>query len=127
MKLILILAWRNIWRNWRRSLLTILAIFFAVFLSVIMRGFQKGTYKSNIELATSIFSGDIQIQEEGFQDNPSLRKSFRYDDEIIKKIEDTKHLNGYAPRIYSFGLIGFGDNSTGAAIFGIDPEHEKDV
>jgi ABC-type lipoprotein release transport system permease subunit len=127
MKLILKLAWRSILRNWRRSLLTILAIFFAVFLSVVMRGVQNGTYENNIRMAASIFTGYMQIQREGYNDNPSLLKSFEYNEEINNFLSSKKTTISYTPRINGFGLAGKGEKSFGVALFGIEPDQEKKV
>lgn len=127
MKLILKLAWRNIWRNKRRSFITIAAVLFAVLLAVAMRGLQLGTYEVNIKTAVRLFSGYLQIQKEGYKDNPSLRKSFQLTPEIIQMLESDPAITGYAPRIYADGLISFKDNSLGAAIFGVVPEREQNV
>jgi len=82
MKLLIKLAWRNIWRNKRRSVLTLIAIVFAAFASVVMRGIQEGTYELNIKNAVNMFSGYLQIQKSGYQENPSLNKNFKFSDDI---------------------------------------------
>lgn len=125
MKLLLKLAWRNIWRNKRRSILTLCAIVFATFASVAMRGIQLGTYELNISNAVNMFSGYMQIQKKGYQQNPSLNKNFRYNKNIKETIESVPGVISYAPRVYTDGLISFKDNSLGAAIFGVDPLREK--
>ncbi|NIW79403.1 MAG: ABC transporter permease, partial [Calditrichae bacterium] len=94
MKLLLKLAWRNIWRNKRRSFITIAAVFFAVLLAVAMRGLQLGTYEVNIKTAVRLFSGYLQIQKEGYKENPSLRKSFRPTAEITQVLEDDPAITG---------------------------------
>jgi ABC-type lipoprotein release transport system permease subunit len=127
MKLLLKLSWRNIWRNKRRSLLTILAVTFATFLSIAMRGIQIGTYDINIKTIVKMFSGYIQIQREGYQKNPSLNLSFKYNEQIQNIIKNETEITGFAPRIYADGLISFQDNSLGAIIFGVDPSLEKNV
>ncbi|KAB2847188.1 MAG: ABC transporter permease [Melioribacteraceae bacterium] len=125
MKLLLKLAWRNIWRNKRRSILTLCAIIFATFASVAMRGMQIGTYELNISNAVNMFSGYIQIQKNGYRQNPSINKNFKYNNEIEEKINSVPGILGYAPRVYADGLISFKDNSLGAAVFGVDPQKEK--
>jgi len=127
MELLLKLAWRNIWRNKRRSFITIAAVFFAVLLAVAMRGLQLGTYEVNIKTAVHLFSGYMQIQREGYLDNPSLRKSFQLNTGIIQMLQNEPSITGYAPRIYADGLISFKDNSLGTAIFGIVPQNEMAV
>lgn len=127
MVLIFKLAWRNIFRNKLRSALTALAVVVAVLLSITMRSMQEATYDKNIESAAGIFTGFLQIQHEEFKDKPSLRKSFKPTPELKNSLEESELITGYAERIYSFALVGKGENSIGAALFGLDPEAEKKV
>ncbi len=127
MKLLIKLAWRNLWRNRRRSLLTLLAIAFATLASIGMRGIQHGTYAVNIENTVRILSGYLQIQPEGYQKNPTLNKVVRLNGELKEALDKTPGLKGYTPRISTFGLVSYLDNSFGTSIMGIDPESEKSV
>jgi len=125
--MLLKLAWRNIWRNKRRSLITLAAVVFASVMAIAMRGIQLGTYALNIKSVVELFSGYLQIQEKNYLDNPSLTSSFIIDKNIQDALKTTKGVVTYAPRIYADGLISFKDNSRGAAIFGIEPDKEKNV
>lgn len=127
MNLLLKLAWRNIWRNKRRSLLTLFAVTFATFASIAMRGIQLGTYEITINHAVNLFSGPIQIQKNGYRDKPSLNTNFRISEDILSAVNSTPGVTAFSERIYAQGLISFKDNSLGAAIFGINPESERDV
>jgi len=100
---------------------------FATLFSIAMRGVQLGTYEKNISYALGLFSGFIQIQAPGFQDNPSLHKSIRIDSTLAKTLNTTPEITGWAPRIYADGLVSFRNNSLGAALFGIDPDRERTV
>ncbi|GAB1372869.1 ABC transporter permease [Candidatus Kapaibacterium sp.] len=124
MNLLFKIAWRNIWRNWRRSVLTMLAVVFAVFFINVMKGIQTGTFEANIRYTLNLFSGHIQIQKEGFQDNPTLNKAFSLDLEMLGKLQNDEYIRGFCPRITSFGLIGKNEKSLGTAIIGIDPTAE---
>jgi putative ABC transport system permease protein len=127
MKLLIKLAWRNVWRNKRRSLLTILAIFFAAFLTIVVVGMQDGTWEYSVRTSVGMLSGFLQIQREGYQDNPSLQLMFPFDEKLENILNNDPAVTGYAPRVYADGLITFGDNSYGAAIFGIHPGMEKSI
>jgi putative ABC transport system permease protein len=126
MKILIKLAWRNIWRNWRRSLITITAIVFAVILSVLMRGMQHGTYQANIKMSVELFTGYLQLQRQGYNENPSLRKTFKPSDELINLLNHPK-VKSYSKRVYSGGLVSTKTNTSGALIFAIDPRTEKSV
>ena len=125
MNLIVKLGWRNIWRNKRRSIITILAVSFAVMLSIAMRGMQLGTYAVNIRHVVQLFSGYIQIQAEGYQDNPSLQKSYLLSDALRSLLEQTPEVVAWAPHVARDGLISFRETSVGARILGVDPFQES--
>ena len=127
MKLLLRLAWRNLWRNKRRTLITITAVVFATWLVIVMRGIQLGTYEHNITFSLDLFSGYLQLQDPRYLDNPSLQKGFHFDKEMQDLLEGDQRVRGYAPRVYADGLLSYGDNSHGTALFGIDPQVERRV
>jgi ABC-type lipoprotein release transport system permease subunit len=89
-----------------------------------MRSMQLGTYDYNVRTVLEMFTGYIQIQEKGFSDNPTLRKTFNYDNSIINLILQQPEIEGFAPRILADGLIGNRYNSTGVAIIAIKPDLE---
>jgi putative ABC transport system permease protein len=126
-RLLLKLAWRNIWRNKRRSILTLAAVTFAVLMAIGMRGIQLGTYALNIKTAVELFSGYLQVQTKGYNETPKLSLCFKEDKNIESAIESTKGIQSYSSRVYADGLISFKDNSRGIAIFGIQPDKEKEV
>ena len=127
MKMILKIAWRNVWRNKRRTVITILAVFFAAYLSIVMRGMQKGVYKDTIKNAVELFTGYMQIQHEDYNDKPSLRNSFKPDDELIGFLKNNEKINAYSPRIEGNGLIAKNNSSVGAMITCLDPDLDKNV
>jgi putative ABC transport system permease protein len=127
MKMLAKLAWRNIWRNKRRSAITVTAIFFAAFLTIVLVGVSEGTWEHNVETSVSMFSGFLQIQREGYQDNPSLQAMYPFGEDLERILIEDPQVTGYAPRVYAEGLITYGGNSYGAAIFGVDPEFEPTV
>jgi len=126
-KLLIKLAWRNIWRNKRRSILTLAAVIFAVFMAIGMRGIQLGTYALNIKTAVELFSGYMQVQSKGYNDTPKLSLCFKENKDLTSALKNTKGIQNYSSRIYADGLISFKDNSRGVAIFGIEPDKEKNV
>ncbi len=121
------LAWRNIWRNWRRAVITMAAIMFAVFLTIIMRGMQLGTYDKNIQNTLEMMTSYLQIQVVGYLDNPTLRKTFDYDNKIKSILNSEEKVIAYTPRINADGLIGNKTNSFGTGIIAVDPETESKV
>jgi len=125
MKMLVLLAFRNLLRHSRRTLITVLAVTFATLLAIAMRGIQLGVYEENIAFALRLFSGFIQIQAPGYNENPSLRKSFVLDESTLQALNNIPQVQAYAPRLLAEGLVSYQDNSLGAALVGVVPEREK--
>ena len=127
MKLLTILAWRNLWRHARRTVLTILAVFFATFLTVVMRGLTIGTWEFNVKNSVEMFSGYLQVQRTGYQDSPSLQKCFAYDSALQARIMAVPRVHALAPRVQADGLVSCRGNSSGGIVLGIDPASEQRI
>jgi putative ABC transport system permease protein len=127
MKMLFKIAWRNVIRNKRRTIITVIAIVFAAYLSVIMRGMQKGVYSVSITNAVEMMSGYMQIQEEEFNETPSLRNSFKMDLALFSYLKNNEKIKGVSPRINSNCLIGSDNTSLGAMLIALNPELDKNV
>ncbi len=122
--MILRLAWRNLGRNKRRTALTAGAILFGLALAGMQRGLQEGTYAENIRSFVRLASGYIQIQREGYQEKPGLRKSFVLDGQLRARLASTPGLRGYAPRLRGDGLVSKKQRTHIAFLMGVDPGRE---
>ncbi len=119
------IAWRNIFRQKRRTTLTVLTMFGGFTLSAISIGWADGTYNRIIDMFTRNRLGHIQVHAKGYLDKPSLYKNIANYQEIVRKIEQIRGVEAWAPRLYSAGLASVGEKSAGVRIIGIDPEHES--
>ncbi len=118
------IAWRNIWRSRRRSILVIFAIAFAVMLALVRLGFDDGAFALSLQTAVRSSTGYIQIQEQGYNDNPTLQKSFVITPETADEIKSDPLIAGSSPRIQAGGLLSFHNHSLGAMITGVEPKTE---
>ncbi|HDO27775.1 MAG TPA: ABC transporter permease [Bacteroidetes bacterium] len=121
------IAWRNLWRNSRRTLITAASVFFGVFFAVFMSSLQVGSFKNMVDNMVRFYSGYIQIQGEGFRENRSLNQSFVAGKSLDSLVHLQKAVTQTTQRIESFTLASFGNNSSPAMIFGIQPEKEEAI
>jgi len=121
------LAWRNIWRNKRRTLITVASIFFGVLLSTLMTSLQEGTYSKMIENVVGFYSGYIQVHHPDFWEDKTIENTFTPSDTLINILENESGVTMYAPRLESFTLLSFKNNTKGVALIGIDPEKENQI
>ena len=121
------LAWRNLWRNRRRTYITMASVFFAVLLAIAMRSLQEGTYAQMINNVVSFYSGSVQVHAQGYWDDQSLDLSMEQSSELETKLLADPQVTVAGPRLESFALISFGEESASSAVVGIDPELEDGI
>lgn len=118
------MAARNILRQKRRSILTALSIMGSFILCSMAIGLVYGTYGKVIDTFTRGHSGHIQIHHQGYLERPSLYKRIDDTSDVVARLEKSPEVRGVSPRIIASVLISIGEKSTGARVFGVNPERE---
>jgi putative ABC transport system permease protein len=121
------LSWRNIWRNKRRTLITAASIFFAVLFSVFMNSIQKGAWVRMMDNVVNFYYGYGQIQQKGYWEDKSINKSMVLDEKLLGLPEDIPGLVSVVPRLESFALASFGEQTSGMLVVGVDPQKEDEL
>ena len=119
------MAWRNNWRRKWRSALTISAIVFGLSLNIWGFCLTEGSHEQWIRNSVESFSGHLQVHRLGYQDDPSLRLSFRPDSSHFRLLEQQRPVvKDWGARITTYGLASVGETSFAAMMVGIEPERE---
>ena len=126
-KLIVIMAWRNLWRNKSRTSIMIAATLFAVLLAVVMRSTQEGVYELQIKNLVGYHSGYLQVQNPAYDSEKTLDNSLLFDSSLEKKIQTISEVTAYTPRIESFVLAASSETTKGIMLTGSDPAKENDL
>jgi ABC-type lipoprotein release transport system permease subunit len=122
------LAWRNVWRNRRRSLITTASVAFSVMVLVFTEALLVGSHEQMALQALDTYKvSQVQIHARGYQDDPTIFRSFVPAPELLSLLREDRELLGFAPRVQGEGLAAVGRESRGALIVGIEPELEKQV
>ncbi|MEZ5146347.1 MAG: FtsX-like permease family protein [Bacteroidales bacterium] len=127
MKTNLKIAWRNLWRNKRRTLITTASIVFSVLFASFMRAIQEGSYDSMIDNMVKFYSGYLQVQDTAYWDEKTLENTIAYDSTLVNEIEKIKHVRMVTPRLESFALSAYNENSKPVFVMGIVPEKEDRI
>ena len=122
--MILKMAWRNIWRNKRRSIITISSIFCAVFFAVFARSFQIGVYDKMVSNMVGMYTGYLQVQQEGFWQEQSIDNSFIPDQSVRDLLDNHNNIDEYNTRLESFALTASENLTKGAIVMGVNFEKE---
>ncbi len=118
------LAWRNIWRQKRRTWLTALAMIFSNILLVFMISLQFGSYEMMINNTLRMFSGQLQVQRESYQDSQKMRQVVKNIRELTADIRERFPTANVAARANAFVLVSSEDRSFGTQLVGVEPDHE---
>jgi len=121
------LAWRNIWRQKRRTWLTALAMIFSNILLVFMISLQSGSYDMMINNTLAMFSGQVQIQHDGYKDSQKMRQVVGNIRGLASTIRQKFPQVSVAARANAFVLVSSEDRSFGTQVVGVEPAHEPDV
>ena len=124
MTLNLRLAWRNLWRHSRRTWLTATAMIFSNVLLVFMISLQFGSYEMMISNTLQSFSGYLQVQAEGYNDDPKMRSSVPGVLDLASAVRTALPEAGVAARAAGFALASSEQRSFGIQVIGVQPGHE---
>lgn len=129
MKVLILIAWRNLWRQPRRTLLTIATVSLGLALLLIFLGIGDGGHYQMIDLAVRLGSGHVVIQSKGFQKHGDInavldQNDLRAAESWAGEIEKTFRVQTVLRRTFSSGLASSADGATGVRMIGIQPEPE---
>lgn len=118
------LAWRNIWRQKRRTWLTALAMIFSNILLVFMISLQLGSYDMMINNTLRMFSGQVQVQREGYHADQKMRQVVENVDALAMRLRSQFPDARVAARASAFVLVSSENRSFGTQIVGVEPTWE---
>ena len=127
MNIVLRLAWRNLWRHSRRTWLTIGAMVFSNILLVFMVSLQFGMYGLMIDNTLQVFSGHMQIQAPGYNDDQKMRQVVPDVRTLAGHLREELGSESIAARGWAFGLASSEERSYGIGIYGVEPAFEPNV
>ena len=127
MSITLRMAWRNLWRHKRRTWLTVSAMIFSNLLLVFLISLQFGSYQMMIDNTLQSFTGHLQIQRSGYNDDPKLRNSFAGVLPLAQQVREYTGSDRAAARALAFAMTSSEQRSYGLQIVGVEPDFEPRV
>ena len=121
------LAWRNLWRHRRRTWLTASAMVFSNVLLVFMISLQFGSYEMMINNTLQTFSGHLQLQMPGYDENPKLRNSIADIRSVADRVRAQLPDARVAARANGFALASSEERTFGIQLVGVEPDREPGV
>lgn len=119
---ILQLAWKNLWRNKSRTWITISSVFFATLISTLASSLKTGIFDQLVKNIVSSYTGHIQINQKGYQEEQTLENTFNPNDSILREINKIEGIEAITGRLTSFALVSNGDKTKGCIITGVESQ-----
>jgi len=120
------MARRNVWRNRRRTLITMGAVLFSVLIITLTRSLQYGTYDAIESYAARLFTGDVQVQRAGYQEEQTLAYALKEDEQDWHAMLAAEPwVEAYTRRLTGFALISSDSSSAGAMVVGVDTTEHR--
>jgi putative ABC transport system permease protein len=121
------LAWRNLWRHRRRTWLTVGAMVFCNVLLIFLISVQLGSYQMMIDNSLGAFTGHLQLQHEGFEEDQRIRQSVPAVAKRARQVQELLGEEAVAARGIAYALASSEERSFGIQITGVQPEQEPRV
>jgi ABC-type lipoprotein release transport system permease subunit len=121
------MAWRNLWRHKRRTWLTVGAMIFSNLILIFSISLQLGSYRMMIDNTLKSYTGHMQIQRLGYNDEPKMRSSIDAIIPLANEIRSRFGSNTVAARGVAFAMTSSEERSYGLQIIGVEPDYEPNV
>ncbi|MCH9695457.1 MAG: ABC transporter permease [Gammaproteobacteria bacterium] len=127
LRVLFMLAWRNLWRNHRRTFIMLAAIGTGVWAMIFMTALTRGMVDQMISDGIKEMPGHVQMHNPEFRDDPSVNNLIALDDaELAARFEDAE-FKAWASRVRVPAIVTSERDSRGVTLLGIDPVSEREM
>lgn len=127
LKIITMLAWRNLWRNHRRTLVMVSAISVGVWAMIFMTAMMRGMVNDMVRDGIRSLPGQVQVHHPDFRDDPSVNNLLLLSDSEIHDAFSSTDITTWASRVNVAAVISSERESRGVTLFGVDPAQERSI
>lgn len=125
LRILVLLAWRNLWRNHRRTLIMLGAVVVGVWAMIFMTALTMGMVNDMIEDSISVLPGHVQVHHPDYLDDPNIANLLPMTDDEIETTFASAGLRAWATRIKVPAVVSSERASRGVTLLGIDPQREE--
>jgi len=125
LRVLMMLAWRNLWRNHRRTLIMLAAIAIGVWAMIFMTALTQGMVNEMIKDGVSALPGHVQVHHPDYRDDPNINNLIPTPDSELSARLAAADLEQWATRIKVPAVITSERESRGVTLLGIDPANER--
>ena len=125
LRILTMLAWRNLWRNHRRTLIMLGAVVVGVWAMIFMTALKMGMVNDMIEDSISVLPGHVQVHHPDYLDDPNITNLLPMTDEAIAETFQPAGFLAWTTRIKVPAVLSSERESRGVPLLGIDPQREE--
>ena len=126
-RVITLLAWRNLWRNHRRTTIMLMAISVGVWAMIFMTALTRGMVDQMIADGIKALPGHVQIHHPSYRDDPSITNLIPLSDEELAEKFDDAGFKAWASRVRVPAIVTSERDSRGVTLLAIDPVAEQQM
>lgn len=126
-RIVTMLAWRNLWRNHRRTIVMVSAVIVGVWAMIFMTALMRGMVNEMLRDGIRALPGHVQAHHPNFRDDPGISNLVPLPDSQITAGFDSAGFVGWSSRIRVPAVITSERDSRGVTLYGIDPVRERDI
>ncbi len=127
LKIITMLAWRNLWRNHRRTIVMVSAITIGVWAMIFMTALMRGMVNDMIRDGIRALPGHVQVHHPEFRNDPSINNLIPTPDSVLYEVFSQANLEGWSSRVRVPAIISSERESRGVTLVGVDPMLERSL
>ena len=125
LRILIMLAWRNLWRNHRRTLIMLGAVVVGVWAMIFMTALTMGMVNDMIEDSISVLPGHVQVHHPDYLDDPNIANLLPMPEEAIERAFGSAGFRAWSARIKVPAVVSSERESRGVTLLGIDPQREE--
>jgi ABC-type lipoprotein release transport system permease subunit len=125
LRVIFLLAWRNLWRNHRRTIIMIAAISIGSWAMIFMTSLMRGMVNDMIRDGISALPGHVQIHHPAYRDDPSVENLVSGTAAEIESRFAAAGVDRVSARVRVPAVISSERESRGVTLIGVDPASEQ--
>ena len=127
LKVICLLAWRNLWRNHRRTIVMLGAITIGAWAMIFMTALIRGMVNDMVRDGIRALPGHVQAHHPEYRDDPSVTKLIPAGDTDIAQSFAAAGIERWASRVRVPAVISSEYDTRGVVLLGVDPALESTI
>jgi ABC-type lipoprotein release transport system permease subunit len=125
LRILLMLAWRNLWRNHRRTAIMLGAISVGAWAMIFMTALTQGMVNEMIRDGISALPGHVQVHHPDYRDDPNIANLLPQTDTQISATFAPAGFEAWSSRLKVPAVVTSEHDSRGVTLLGIEPHAER--